>query len=222
MKMQPTWLLLVPIAALNPASLVVVSPGLKIAPLKPTLPKIAPPAPARPKQPAVPSSAPRLTRTEQLWLARDGEVRRQDRRGRGGQCVHVVETHLSEDDVWRQLRDVDRWSDLMRGMRSSETTEWIDETTRVARFSVTKFRLPCELVIAEESDPRGAQVLRFELGRPSPAVRRCKGAWVVERKGAKTRVSLAASIEATRVLPGVVVDMIATKALGRATSWLKR
>ena len=31
----------------------------------------------------------------------------------------------------------------------------------------------------------------------------------------------AASIEATRVVPGLIVDMVATKALGRATAWLK-
>ena len=49
----------------------------------------------------------------------------------------------------------------------------------------------------------------------------CIGAWVVERVGDKTRVSLAASIEATRVVPGLIVDMVATKALGRATAWLK-
>ena len=28
-------------------------------------------------------------------------------------------------------------------------------------------------------------------------------------------------IEATRVVPGMIVDMVATKALGRATAWLK-
>ena len=169
----------------------------------------------------MPSSAPLLTRTEQLRLAKDGEVQRKDRRGRGGQCVHVVETDAPLDDVWQRLRNVDGWADLMRGIKTSKTREWLDETTRTCHFSVTKFRLPCDLVLAEETDARGAQVLRFDLDRASPAVKRCSGAWVVERVDGKTRVSLAASIEATRVVPGMIVDMVATKALGRATAWLK-
>ena len=204
-------LLLAPAASLNPSVNVVVSPGIKIAP------PVAPPK----RGPAVPSSAPLLTRTEQMRLARDGEVQRKDRRGRGGQCVHVVETDAPLDDVWRQLRDIDGWADLMRGIKTSKTREWLDETTRTCHFSVTKFRLPCDLVLAEETDSRGAQVLRFDLDRASPAVKRCSGAWVVERVDGKTRVSLAASIEATRVVPGMIVDMVATKALGRATAWLK-
>ena len=66
----------------------------------------------------MPSSAPLLTRTEQLRLARDGEVQRKDRRGRGGQCVHVVETDAPLDDVCqRQLRDVDGWANLMRASK---------------------------------------------------------------------------------------------------------
>ena len=156
-----------------------------------------------------------------MRLAKDGEVQRKDRRGRGGQCVHVVETDASLNEVWKQLRNVDGWADLMRGIKTSKTREWLDETTRVCHFSVTKFRLPCDLVLAEETDSRGAQVLRFDLDRASPAVKRCSGAWVVERVDGKTRVSLAASIEATRVVPGMIVDMVATKALGRATAWLK-
>ena len=207
-------LLLAPAAALNPSINVVVSPGIKIAPPAPPVTKPA-------KKPAVPSSAPLLTRTEQLRLAKDGEVQRKDRRGRGGQCVHVVETDASLNEVWKQLRNVDGWADLMRGIKTSKTREWLDETTRVCHFSVTKFRLPCDLVLAEETDSRGAQVLRFDLDRASPAVKRCSGAWVVERVDGKTRVSLAASIEATRVVPGMIVDMVATKALGRATAWLK-
>ena len=209
---------LVAMLAFPATAMVVVSPDIKIRPpTRPTAPATAPP----PRSPAVPSSAPLLTRTEQLRLAKDGEVQRKDRRGRGGQCVHVVETDAPLDDVWQRLRNVDGWADLMRGIKTSKTREWLDETTRTCHFSVTKFRLPCDLVLAEETDARGAQVLRFDLDRASPAVKRCSGAWVVERVDGKTRVSLAASIEATRVVPGMIVDMVATKALGRATAWLK-
>jgi hypothetical protein len=212
---------LVAMLAFPATAMVVVSPDIKIRPpTRPTAPATAPAAPPA-RSPAVPSSAPLLTRTEQLRLAKDGEVQRKDRRGRGGQCVHVVETDAPLDDVWQRLRNVDGWADLMRGIKTSKTREWLDETTRTCHFSVTKFRLPCDLVLAEETDARGAQVLRFDLDRASPAVKRCSGAWVVERVDDKTRVSLAASIEATRVVPGMIVDMVATKALGRATAWLK-
>ena len=111
-------------------AMVVVSPDIKIRPpTRPTAPATAPAAPPA-RSPAVPSSAPLLTRTEQLRLAKDGEVQRKDRRGRGGQCVHVVETDAPLDDVWQRLRNVDGWADLMRGIKTSKTREWDDAGRR--------------------------------------------------------------------------------------------
>ena len=129
--------------------------------------------------------------------------------------MHVVETDAPLDKVWKQLRDVDGWSGLDAGhqdLQNARVARRDDADLPLLRDEVPL--LPCDLVLAEETDSRGAQVLRFDLDRASPAVKRCSGAWVVERVDGKTRVSLAASIEATRVVPGMIVDMVATKALG--------
>ena len=47
-------------------------------------------------------------------------MQRKDRRGRGGQCVHVVETDAPLDEVWQaSCANVDGWANLMRGIKTS-------------------------------------------------------------------------------------------------------
>mmetsp|Transcript_6662 Transcript_6662/g.20968 ORF Transcript_6662/g.20968 Transcript_6662/m.20968 type:complete len:216 (-) Transcript_6662:39-686(-) len=170
-------------------------------------------------------TAPKLSATERLRLRKDGECTRKVRSGRGGACLHVVETAEDEDVVWRQLSDVGAWAEMMRGVKSSRVAPRRDgDVYERARFSITKFRLPCALVLAEAPAPSGGRALRFALDPDarSPAVQECSGAWVVERCGDVTRVSLAANIRATPLVPGLLVEAIAAKALNRATAWLRR
>ena len=169
--------------------------------------------------------APKLTATEQLRLGRDGELRRTNRRGRGGECLQVVETALSPEQCWKQIRDVAEWSTLMRGVKSSRAAAPRADGVVRANFAVTKLRLPCALLLKEDRSGAGGHVLDFTLDPESPrvAVQRCSGRWTVERAaGGRTRVSLCAEIKATRLVPGQVVDYVATRALDRAVAWIPR
>ena len=170
----------------------------------------------------------RLSATEALRLDVDGEVQRQTRRGRGGECLQVVETALSPAECWERIADVANWSGLMRGVKASRVIEERRDGVVRASFSVTKLRLPCALLLKEDTCAPAApdmRVLDFSLDPESPrvAVNRCSGRWTVETvKGGLTRVSLAAEIQATRFVPEKIVDYVAARALTRATAWVPR
>ena len=107
----------------------------------------------------------------------------------------------------------------------SQVLETRADNARRAHFSVTKLRLPCTLLFQEECDAEyDRRALNFQLDPESRkvAVQRCSGRWVVERANGLTRISLEACIKATRYVPGVAVDYVAEKALGRATAWIPR
>ena len=197
--------------------------------LNPDLRVLAPTA--VPAPPALPSAAlvpPRLTGTERRVLLRVGEVQRKSRRGREGECLTVVETALASEDCWERITDVANWSSLLRGVRSSKVVDDGRADGRVrADFLFTKLRLPATLLLRADRCtvfPDRCE-LHFELDPASPscAVKRCTGKWVVERASdGATRVSLKADIQATRLVPGQVVDFVAERALDRAVAWIPR
>ena len=88
-----------------------------------------------------------------------------------------------------------------------------------AGFQLTKLRLPANLAF-EVSGPRELTVA-LDADARNVAIERLAGAWrVEEREGGGCRVSLAARVEACRVVPARVVDYVAERALRRATKWL--
>jgi len=202
------------------ADAVLMSPDLRVRPATAVPPsRLAPPG-----SPVVP---PPLTGTERRRLERAGEVQRKSRRGRAGECLQVVETPLSPEACWDKIADVGAWAGLLRGVRASSVDAVLPDGTIRASFLFTKLRLPATLLLRADRCTVFPDrcVLRFELDPASPscAVKRCTGKWVVERAptGA-ARVSLMADIQATRLVPGMVVDLVAEKALDRAVAWIPR
>lgn len=165
---------------------------------------------------------PRLTTDEEIRLGRDGVVERQRRQGRVGVAFIVVDTRLSTDDVWSQLQDVGTWSRVMRGVRNSFVRERRRDGALRAAFQITKLRLPANVVFYA---PDGA-ILPFALDKQCAnlAVDSLDGYWRVEpspNDPALTRVWLAAEVSACAIVPNVAIDYVASKALRRATAWLK-
>ena len=212
--------LVVALAALPWVTGVLMSPRVRAPTVRTVTKPVSPPARSN-------IESPYLTGSERLRLTRDGEIQRKDRKGRGGECLHVVETSLSAEECWSAIQDVSNWSELMRGIKSSTVHERRRDGCLRASFTVTKFRLPAALLIKEDRctvDPDRC-VMHFELDPESPsiAVQRCSGRWVVERvKGGLTRISLVANIKATRIVPNTVIDFVAARALDRATGWIPR
>lgn len=65
---------------------------------------------------------------------------------------------------------------------------------------------------------------KLDSNRPNMVLRRADGMWLATPSPdnpAHTRVYLTASIVASKVVPSVIVDYAAYRALPRATNWLK-
>ena len=62
------------------------------------------------------------------------------------------------------------------------------------------------------------------LPRVGEAMGECEAVFLAAERvaGGRTRVSLCAEIKATRLVPGQVVDYVATRALDRAVAWVPR
>ena len=149
-----------------------------------------------------PPPAPRLTAADEALLRRSGRVERVERDGRVGAAWAVVDSAMAADDAWTVIREVETAPDVVR-----------------TGFQLTKLRLPANLAF-EVSGPRELTVA-LDADARNVAIERLAGAWrVEEREGGGCRVSLAARVEACRVVPARVVDYVAERALRRATKWL--
>lgn len=92
-----------------------------------------------------------------------------------------------------------------------------------AQYSLSKFRLKVNI---EHVIDRESRVVRFALdaAKPNLVLRTADGFWYVEslpNQPQRTRVWLSANILASSLIPSVIVDYAAYKALPRATTWLQ-
>jgi len=172
------------------------------------------------------ASLPTLSVDEDLALKMTGSVERQRRRGRVGEAMIVVDSPLPPSEIWASLNDVESWSRLMRGVRSSAVRERRRRRVRAA-FHVTKLRLPANIVLEApgplDDTNTGALPFYLDTSCTNIAVDSLDGFWYVEPSpadGAVTRVWLCASVGACAIVPDVAVDYVAKKGLRRATEWL--
>ena len=166
-----------------------------------------------------PPPAPRLTAADEALLRRSGRVERVERDGRVGAAWAVVDSAMAADDAWTVIREVENYDRTIRGVKAAALKPATAPDVVRAGFQLTKLRLPANLAF-EVSGPRELTVARDADAR-NVAIERLAGAWrVEEREGGGCRVSLAARVEACRVVPARVVDYVAERALRRATKWL--
>ena len=92
-----------------------------------------------------------------------------------------------------------------------------------AEFSLSKFRLKVNVVHTLYPDD---QLIRFTLdrSRPNLVMKEAEGFWFIQapadRPPGYSRVWLSANIVVSRVVPTLLVDYAASRALPRATTWL--
>ncbi|KAJ8609634.1 hypothetical protein CTAYLR_006271 [Chrysophaeum taylorii] len=163
-----------------------------------------------------------LSLEEEIRLGRYGSVERQRRRGRVGEAFIVVDSALPPDEIWRNLVDVEGWTRLMRGVRSATVRERRRDGTLRAGFQITKLRLPANIILRAPQ----AGYVRFQLDNQCTnlAVDGLEGYWHVApspNADSLTRVCLAATVSACRIVPNAAIDYVASKALRRATAWLR-
>lgn len=166
-----------------------------------------------------PPPAPRLTAADEALLRRSGRVERVERDGRVGAAWAVVDSAMAADDAWTVIREVENYDRTIRGVKAAALKPATAPDVVRAGFQLTKLRLPANLAF-EVSGPRELTVA-LDADARNVAIERLAGAWrVEEREGGGCRVSLAARVEACRVVPARVVDYVAERALRRATRWL--
>ena len=120
--------------------------------------------------------------------------------GRVGAAWAVVDSAMAADDAWTVIREVENYDRTIRGVKAAALKPATAPDVVRAGFQLT---------VALDADARNV------------AIERLAGAWrVEEREGGGCRVSLAARVEACRVVPARVVDYVAERALRRATKWL--
>lgn len=173
------------------------------------------------------ATLPVLSLGEQRQLTYYGSLERQRRAGRVGEALVAIDSMLAADAVWAKLCDVAAWSHLMRGVRSSVVREQRRGAVRAA-FQVTKLRLPANIVLELPGglDASGSGTIPFYLDKSvaNIAVDSLQGFWHVEPSPNDqyvTRVWLCASVGACAIVPNGAVDYVASKALRRATAWLR-
>lgn len=91
-------------------------------------------------------------------------------------------------------------------------------------YSLSKFKLKASVVQYVDHSQR---IIRFSLDddRPNIVFKKAEGFWFVEQPDSSnnchSRVWLKASITTTRLVPTIIVDYAACRALPRATNWIQ-
>lgn len=164
-----------------------------------------------------------LTEQELADLRQGRSVQRQERKGRQGCGVVVLEVQAPREVVLQRLQAFEDFPQMVPLVRECtvEPTRPGREAVRRVHHKVTKFRFGVSLMY--RVDPTASSV-SFELD-PADAgalVEDLSGSWVVEAlPGARCRVWFQAQFALSRLLPGMLVECFASLALGRATAWIK-
>jgi len=165
---------------------------------------------------------PTLSRRDLQQLQIGERVEKQNRDGRSGNGLVVLDVKASVEDIFEVLASFDRYEKIIPTVRSSNIYSSTQDMT-VAEFSLSRFRLKVNVVNRVYPEKR---LIKFSLdpSRPNLVLRQADGFWYVEKLADRpgySRVWLSASVVASRLIPTVIVDYAAKRALPRASSWLQ-
>jgi hypothetical protein len=167
-------------------------------------------------------SLPSLSRGDIQKLQAGERVEKQNRDGRSGNGLVVVDVKASVDEIFDALASFDKYEEMIPTVRGAQIYSSTQDTT-VAEFSLSRFRLKINVINFVYREKR---VIKFSLdpSRPNLVLRQADGFWYVEKlvdRPGYSRVWLSASVIASRLIPTVIVDYAAMRALPRASSWLQ-
>jgi hypothetical protein len=170
---------------------------------------------------------PDLSPRELVQLSRGERIQKQSRSGRSGYGLVVVDVPAPESEVFNTLCDFNRYPELISTIRAGRISKQSDTVVK-AEYYLSKFMLKVNIlhtIIPEQ------HLIRFQLDptKPNIVMRVADGFWYTETVSAtgdassppRTRIWLSANIRASRVVPDLIVDYAAYKALPRATTWLQ-
>ena len=165
---------------------------------------------------------------EQLAQLRAGEaVFTQQRTGKAGNGLAVFDLEGSPEAVWSLLTDYGRYDQVIGTVRKSTVRAGSTRACARATFVLSKIML--EVSVLHFFNPERSH-LKFHLDPSSTnrILKEAEGMWFVETlasapglKPGHVRVWFRASVVVSRLVPSFVVDYAQSRALRRATSWLK-
>jgi len=196
-----------------------------------------PPTPLQP----LPFSLPKLDADQKSLLQSGERVQFQSEMGREGSGFVVLDVAAPESVVWNCLLDFKSYpqtiptvqkvfmEDDERGINGAGgNLDYGTSGTSRAAFTLSrKFKLKVSVVHDYHTHPMGDYLI-FTLDKRSQnfVLNKAKGVWYTESEGeglepGKTRVWLLAELKVSRILPRMIVDYAAKKAMPRATNWIK-
>jgi len=167
---------------------------------------------------------PKLSQEDIEDLTAGKRVQKQDRIGRAGSGVVVMDIQASEDDIFNSLKQFDKYDQMIPTVRSVKIFQPSNESCSMAEFRLSKFYLKVNVVHSVYLEQK---LIRFSLDKSKSnlVLREADGFWLVEkpkdRQDGISRVWLSARIVASRLVPPTIVDYAAARALPRATTWLE-
>lgn len=134
------------------------------------------------------------------------------------EVVMYTNTHLKED--YRAEKPLD-----FEDGTAAICKHGVPSVTR-AQFQLSKFRLKIAAVHKYRPHPKGDyMIFTLDPASRNMVLKKAKGIWYTESnpdgKEGHTRVWLLCELSVSRILPQWIVDYAATRAMPRATTWLK-
>ncbi|KAL7534850.1 hypothetical protein ACHAWF_004965 [Thalassiosira exigua] len=203
-----------------------------------------------PREP-LPFEPPTLDAEQSRRVIDGERVQFQDDMGRAGSGFVVWDVKAPSSVVWDCLLDFQSYpqtiptvrevvmytnTHLKEDYRAEKPLDFEDGTAAIckhgvpsvtrAQFSLSKFRLKIAAVHKYRPHPKGDyMIFTLDPASRNPALKYAKGIWYTQSnpdgKEGYTRVWLLCELRVSRLMPQWIVDYAASRAMPRATSWLK-
>jgi hypothetical protein len=168
-------------------------------------------------------SLPSLSKREKMALANGERIQKQNREGRSGYGIVVVDVDAPVETVFDELTRFHDYAEMIPTVRQARVFSSSPKRV-VAEFRVSRFALRFNVA---HSIMREQRLIKFELdnSRSNMVLRKANGFWYVQQPADRpegvSRVWLSAEVVASMLVPTMVVDYAAKRALPRATKWLQ-
>jgi len=203
-----------------------------------------------PREP-LPFELPSLDTEQYRRLMDGERVQYQDDMGRAGSGFVVWDVKAPSSVVWDCLLDFQSYpqtiptvrevvmytnTHLKEDYRAEKPIDFEDGTAAIckhgvpsvtrAQFALSKFKLKIAAVHKYRPHPKGDyMIFTLDPASSNMALKYAKGIWYTESnpdgKEGHTRVWLLCELRVSRLLPQWIVDYAASRAMPRATTWLK-
>jgi ribosome-associated toxin RatA of RatAB toxin-antitoxin module len=175
------------------------------------------------EEPSVLTNLPYLNVQDKMILAAGGMIQKQYRDGYRGSGYVVVDIKCSPNVVFDTLTQIAMYENMIPIVKSSKIIS-SDGISTVAEFALSKFLLRANVKHSVLPDQR---LLKFSLdeNQINLVVKEADGFWHVQvptdRPAGYCRVYLSAQVLTDTMVPPLILDYAVSRALSRATKWLK-